>query len=392
MNLMLSEAEKLFEYTRNIRRDIHKYPEIGMDVPRTAGIVSSELEKLGMAVQTGIAQTGVVGFLQGNKPGPVILIRADMDALPIQEETGADYASTFPGLMHACGHDGHTAIALTAAKLLHNHREEMQGSVKFIFQPGEEGYRGAEKMVNAGVLENPEPQYALGLHLWNGVPIGRVAVVPGPFMAGIDRFTIHIKGVGGHGGLPDTTIDPVVAAAHIIAALQSIVSRNLSPFHAAVISACRVQAGNAFNIIPGSAVIEGNIRTFEPEVHQKVWERLKNIARDTAQAFGCQAEVVLDSINRSVINDEWATHKVASAVRSTLPDFVIDSTFRTTVSEDMSVILEKIPGCFFFVGSANPAEGLHYSHHHPRFDFDEQVMPKAAAIMASAALELMNAS
>ena len=229
MNNFLDEAQALFEYTRNLRRDFHKHPEIGLKEFRTANIVAKELSGLGMEVKTGVGQTGVVGLIEGKAPGPVVLLRVDMDALPIQEETGAEYASENPGLMHACGHDGHVAVGLTVARILNEHRNEFCGTVKMVFQPGEEGLGGAEKMIADGVLQDPPADVALGLHVWNEKPVGWIGVVPGPVMAAADTFTVKITGRGGHGAVPDLTADPIVAAAQVVTALQSIVSRNVPP-------------------------------------------------------------------------------------------------------------------------------------------------------------------
>ena len=211
MTDFLSEAQSLFEYTRSLRRDFHAHPELGFHEVRTAGIVAQELNKLGLEFNTGIAGTGVVALLEGAKPGPVILVRADMDALPILEETGAVYASQNPGVMHACGHDGHTAILLTVAKMLLAHRDELAGTVKFMFQPAEEGMGGAEKMIEGGVLENPKVDRVLGLHVWNEQPVGWFGISNGPMLAGAEIFKIKVEGKGGHGAAPHLSIDPVLA-------------------------------------------------------------------------------------------------------------------------------------------------------------------------------------
>jgi amidohydrolase len=225
----VSEAQSLFEYSQSLRRDFHAHPELGFQEVRTAGIVARELNTLGLEIQTGIAGTGVVALLKGAKSGPVILVRADMDALPIVEETGAIYASQNPGVMHACGHDGHTAILLTVARMLHAHRHEFAGTVKFMFQPAEEGLGGAEKMIEGGVLENPEVDVALGLHIWNERPVGWFGIANGPAMAGAEIFKIKVVGKGGHGAAPHLALDPVLVAAQIVTALQGIVARNVAP-------------------------------------------------------------------------------------------------------------------------------------------------------------------
>ena len=244
------EAQNLFEFTRMLRRDFHRHPEIGFKEVRTAGIVAKELVQMGLEVTSGIAETGVVALLEGSKTGPVVLLRFDMDALPVFEETGAEYASLTPGIMHACGHDGHVAIGITVARMLNEIRDELPGTVKFVFQPAEEGQGGAERMIKAGVLNNPAPTHTLALHLWNEMPVGSVGFVPGAMMAGAALFSIKLTGRGGHGAIPDQTIDPIIAATQIVSALQTIVSRNISPMQSAVVSVTYIRAGETYNVIP----------------------------------------------------------------------------------------------------------------------------------------------
>jgi len=239
----ISEAQGLFDYLRTMRRDFHRFPELGFNEYRTAGVVARELNALGLEVSTGIGKTGVVALLEGAHPGPVVLARVDMDALPIQEETAAEYASQNPGVMHACGHDGHTAIGLCVARMLEAHRDELAGTVKFVFQPAEEGLGGAQAMLADGVLENPRPDYALALHLWNEQPFGWLGVTPGLAMAASDRFQITITGRGGHGASPHLTVDPVLAGAQVITALQSIVARNVNPLKSAVVTVTCLTGG-----------------------------------------------------------------------------------------------------------------------------------------------------
>ena len=391
----LSEAEELFEYTQALRRDFHMHPELGFTEVRTAGIVAKELNALDMEVTTGIAKTGVVGMLEGGKPGPVVLIRFDMDALPVTEETGAPYASTNPGKMHACGHDGHTAIGLTVAKMLHAHRDHLAGTVKFVFQPAEEGtcgeeIGGNEMMIREGVLDNPKPDLALALHLWNEQPFGWVHVAGGPIMAGAEEFKITVTGKGGHGAIPHQTVDPVLAASQIVIALQSITSRNVAPLQAAVVSVTMIHAGEAFNVISPEAKMEGTIRTFELGVRETVLKRFEEIVHGVANAMGCTAEVTIKRLTPAMINaDEIAQHVQASA-RHTLPNVDLNTAGHLTMgAEDMAFMLEKVPGCYFFVGSANSKKGLDYGHHHPKFDFDERALPRAAALMASAVSDFL---
>ncbi|HLF91508.1 MAG TPA: amidohydrolase [Anaerolineales bacterium] len=385
----LSEAQTLFSYTQTLRRDFHQHPEIGFQEVRTAGIVARELRELGLEVSTGIAETGVVAMLEGSKPGPVALLRFDMDALPIHEETGAPYASQTPGVMHACGHDGHTAIGLTVARLLHSHRDELAGTVKLVFQPAEEGLGGAKRMVDEGVLANPRPDMSFALHLWNDKPFGWLGVTPGPAMAASGRFHITITGSGGHGASPQLTRDPVAAAAQIITALQTIVSRNVRPLDSAVVSVTAIEAGDAFNVIPSTAVMKGTYRTYRPETNQLLKERMEKITVGIAEAMGCTAEIVFWEVTPAVDNDPQLTARVQSIAAYLFPDADIDPEERTMGSEDMAYMMEDVPGCYFFIGSNNPEAGLNAPHHHPKFDFDERALSRAAGMMAAVAAEFL---
>ncbi|NUM48409.1 MAG: amidohydrolase [Anaerolineales bacterium] len=386
----LSEAESLFPYTQTLRRDFHQHPELGFQEVRTAGIVARELRDLGLEVSTGIAETGVVAIIEGGKPGPVALLRFDMDALPIHEETGATYASQTPGVMHACGHDGHTAIGLTVAKMLHTHRDELAGTVKLVFQPAEEGLGGAARMVKEGVLTNPRPDMSFALHLWNDKPFGWLGITPGPAMAASGRFQITVTGSGGHGAAPHTTRDPVVASAQIITAFQTIVSRNVPPLDSAVISVTAIEAGEAFNVIPSTATLKGTFRTYRPTVHGLLKERMKKIAVGLAEALNCTAEIDFWEITPPVDNDPALTAKIQTIAKGLFPDAVIDAEERTMGSEDMAYMMQEVPGCYFFIGSSSAKAGLSAPHHHPKFDFDERALSRAAGMMATVAAEFLS--
>jgi len=391
----LQHAEELFPYTQAMRRDFHRHPELGFHEIRTGGIVAQELEALGIEVTKGIGKTGVVGWLEGSRPGPTILLRFDMDALPINEETGAEYASTNPGVMHACGHDGHTAIGLTVAKMLHTHRNELAGNIKLCFQPSEEGtyeeeIGGALMMMRDGVLETPAVDKTLSLHLWNEKPLGWIHIAKGPVMAGAEMFAVKLTGKGGHGAQPHTTIDPVVAAAHIVTALQTIASRNVPPLKATVVSVTSIHAGTAFNVIPQAAEITGTIRNFDPEIRQLVLERFEQIVRGMASSMQCEVEITLKQVTPIVINEDEISGRVLKAAQSVLPGTAIDTTpYLTMGAEDMGYMQEKTGGCYFFVGSANEEKNLNFSHHHPKFDFDERALVTASALMATAAADLL---
>lgn len=391
MRFLLEQAEALFAYTRQLRRDIHRHPELGFQEHRTAGIVARELQNLGLEVTTGVGRTGVVGILEGKYEGPTALLRFDMDALPIQEETGAEYASVQPGVMHACGHDGHTAIGLTVARILSQQRERLHGRVKFVFQPAEEGLGGAQAMLEDGVLENPHPDFSLALHLWNEKPVGWVAVVPGPFMAGSDIVEITLRGKGGHGALPHQTRDPIVAAAQLVLALQTIISRNISPLEVAVLSVTQIHGGEAHNVIPESVHLRGTLRTFTQPIRDLVLSRVTRITEELARAMECEGEVKVTDLTPPVINDEAMAKWVAQIARDVIPEVNVDTTYRTMVSEDMALMMAQVPGCYFMIGSANPERGLVYGHHHPRFDFDERALIYGVALMSAVTLARLEA-
>jgi amidohydrolase len=387
MSDLLSEARELFEYTRGLRRDFHMHPELGFQEVRTAGIVARELGGLGLEVSTGVGGTGVTALIEGSQPGRTLLLRADMDALPIHEETGAEYASQTDGVMHACGHDAHTAVLLTVARLLLAHRDEFAGAVKLAFQPAEEGLGGAEKMIADGVLEGPRVDACLALHVWNEKPLGWIGVSDGPSMAGGEIFKLRVLGRGGHGAVPQLAVDPILAAAQIVTALQGIVARNVGPLETAVVSVCTIHAGETFNVIPPAVEMTGTIRTFDPAVRRKVLERFEQTVKSVAEGLGCRVELELEQLTPAVVNHTPTARLVQETARRLLPEATLETgNYITMGSEDMAYIMEKVPGCFFFVGSANPEKGFSAAHHHPKFDIDESCLPQAAALMAASAV------
>jgi amidohydrolase len=384
------KAQDLFAYTQGLRRDFHLHPELGFQEVRTAGIVARELQNLGLEVSTGVGKTGVVAMIEGSQPGPTLLLRADMDALPILEETQTEYTSQTQGVMHACGHDGHTAILLTVAKMLHEIRADLPGNIKLVFQPAEEGLGGAEAMLADGVLDNPKVDFSLGLHLWNDKPVGWLGIAPGPTMAGAEKFKITVRGKGGHGAAPHLTIDPILAGAHIVTALQSIVSRNVEPLQGAVVSVTYFKSGEAMNVIPPYAEMGGTIRTFAPAVREIVMKRFDEVIRNTAAALGCEVEVEPIRMTPAVINDAALTELAQNSARSVFPDAEIDASAPVTMgSEDFAYLMQSVPGLFMFVGSANAEKGLNYGHHHPKFDIDEASLPRATALMAQTAFDIL---
>jgi len=361
------------------RRDLHRHPELGFQEIRTAGIVARHLGELGMEIQTGVGRTGVVGVLDGRQPGPVVMVRFDMDALPIMEETTHDFRSETPGVMHACGHDGHVAIGLGVATLLARHRQELRGSVKFVFQPAEEGQGGAVAMIQDGVLTNPRPDAAFGLHIYNQLPLGRVTAGEGPVMAAAERFQCRVTGRGGHGAMPHQTVDAIVVASQIVTALQTVVSRNVNPAEMAVVSVGSLHAGSAFNIIAEQAELWGTIRTLDEATHQTVLRRVHEIVEGTASAMGASAQLDIEELSVDFVNDAQAAARVRQAEARVVGAENVSDQQLWGASEDMSYFLRKVPGCFFFLGASRAEK--EFPHHNPRFDFDEAVLAQGVAIL-----------
>jgi amidohydrolase len=385
-----SEAEELRDELVAWRRDFHMHPELAFEEVRTAGIVADALDEMGLEVQRGVGKTGVVAILEGGREGKTVLWRADMDALPIDEANDVPYASTVAGKMHACGHDAHTAIGLGVARVLTAHRESLAGRIKFVFQPAEEVVGGARAMIADGVLENPRPDVSLGLHLWNSMPVGCIGVTDGAIMAGSSTFDIHIHGRGGHAASPHQGVDPVVTAAQIILALNTIVSRNVNPLESAVVSVTRMRAANAYNIIPDNVHLAGTFRAFSTEIRDMVAQRIHEIASSLSEAMNCMAEVQIKHGTIPTVNDPAIAEQVRSRLRQLLPDANLISDERTTGSEDVSYFMDDIPGTYVMLGSNNEARGLNYGHHHPRFDFDEDVLPLGVAVGSSTIFDLLS--
>ena len=379
-----SAAERQFDQLVAWRRDFHMFPELGFQERRTAQIIADQLRKWDYRVQTGVATTGVVGVLEGTQPGPVVMARFDMDALPITEENRTGYASQNSGVMHACGHDAHMAIGLGVALLMAEHRENLSGVLKLVFQPGEEGSNGAEAMVNEGVLEHPRPDVVLAAHVWSGAPVGVVDVTAGPVMAAVDRWTCTIRGEGGHGAMPHQTVDPIVASAQMVSALQTIVSRNVSPLDTAVVTVGTIHGGNAFNVIPGHVELSGTIRTFSPSVREMVVQRVREVVEGAAASSGTSAELEINFLSPAVVNDERVAAHVHAAAEAVLGSEHVFAGLQTMGGEDASYFLTEIPGCCFFLGSAGTGAGPIAPHHNPHFDVDEKVLPLGVAVMARA--------
>jgi amidohydrolase len=363
------------------RRRLHQRPELGFKEHLTGEFIAEKLQEWGIEHQTGIAQTGIAAVIDSGKPGPVLGIRADIDALPIYELNDVPYRSLHDGIMHACGHDGHTAIALGVAYYLANHRQNFTGQVKIIFQPAEEGPGGAKPMIEAGALKNPDVEAIVGLHLWNNLPLGRVGVRSGALMAASENFDCTIMGKGGHGGMPHQTIDSIVVGAQIINALQTIVARNIDPINSAVVTVGEFHAGHAVNVIADTARFSGTVRYFNLAYRDYLPGRIEQIIAGVCQSHGARYQYNYNRRYPPVINDE----KIASLVRSVAEKVVetpagVVPECQTMGGEDMSFFLQEVPGCYFFLGSANADKNLAYPHHHPRFDFDESVLAMGVEI------------
>jgi len=369
------------------RRDVHQHPELGFKETRTAGVVADELRRLGLPVRTGVGRTGVVADLVGARPGPCILLRFDMDALPVQEATGAPYASVNAGVSHACGHDAHVAIGLALAKAFATRKAQIAGRIRFVFQPAEEIADGAKGMIADGALADPAPVASFGLHVWNKRPVGWIGATPGPCMAAVDRFEIELEGGGGHGALPHLANDAIVASAHVVAALQTVVARNVDPLEAAILSVGMIQGGDAFNVLPDRVRLRGTLRSYVPSTRDRVVARLTEVATGVAAALGCRAQVRVEALGIALANDEAAAARVREIARQTPGVTDVTATERTMGGEDMAYFLERAPGCFFFVGSANPEKGLDASHHTPAFDIDERALLVGARVLARVAAD-----
>jgi len=357
------------------RRDLHRHPELGFEETRTAETVPGRLRELpGLSVRTGVGRTGVVADWPdaGEAGRPRILLRADMDALPLEEESGAPYRSEIPGRMHACGHDGHVSIALALARRLASTpvRDGRGGPFRLLFQPAEEGAGGAQACAEDSVLDGVGS--AFGLHLWNQLPVGKIGVNRGALMAAVDEFSIEVHGPGGHGAAPHETSDTIVGAARIVDALQTIVSREISPLDSVVVTVGSIHGGAAFNVIPAVVRMTGTARSFTESAARALPEKLERVVRGTAEAAGVRARLDYRRVNRATVNDPRMADLVIETASRLLGAENVETETRTLGGEDMSVFLERVPGCFFFVGSA--PEGDHRPHHSPRFDFDERAL------------------
>ena len=369
------------------RRSLHRRPELGFEENETAAFVAARLRELGLSVTEKVARTGVVAVLPAAKAsGKPVLLRADMDALPIQEVSGRTYGSEIPGRMHACGHDGHMAMLLGAASLLVDARDRLDRDVVFCFQPGEEGFGGAEAMIKEGVLKDHRVGEAFGLHLWSTFPAGTIQVRPGPTMAAQDEFQATVIGKGGHGALPHHAIDPIVAAAHSLTGLQAIVARTIDPMDAAVVTVGYLHAGTAPNVIPDHAVMRGTLRSFEEDVRETLRSVTRRVLESTAAAHGCRCDFVLHPGYPAVVNDAGAVERVRRHATAVVGAANVVEHRPVAAAEDFAYFLREVPGAFTFIGAGNAAKGITAAHHSAEFDIDESTLPIGAELLARIAL------
>jgi amidohydrolase len=356
---------------------------------RTSTIVADRLRKLGLEPRTGVGRTGVLATVKGGHAGKTVLLRADMDALPIHEENETAYRSQTPGKMHACGHDCHTSILLGISKKLVELAPTLKGSVRVCFQPAEEQGGGALAMIADGALTGPRPDAAFGLHVWQDLDLGKIGVTPGPWMAAVDEFTVTVHGKGAHAAMPHFGIDPVLCLAHMVSALQAIASREVSPLKEVVVSVTQMRAGSAFNIIPETAWMNGTCRVFDDEVWNELPGRFERIVRGVAEAFGCRAEIQYVRHNRPTVNDPAMTAIAREAAIELVGEANVLDDVRTMGGEDFSAFLAEVPGCFIAVGSRNESRGLTWGHHHPRFDVDEACLALGAEVLLRTARKFL---
>ena len=393
---LLDEIAPLHDDLIRIRRDIHAHPETSFEEKRTAALVAEQLRGLGIEVTEGVGRTGVVGTLKGKRPGNrAVGLRADMDALNIVEQTGLAYASTIPGKMHACGHDGHTTMLLGAARYLAE-KPDFAGQVHFIFQPAEEGGGGAARMVEDGLFERFPCDAVYGMHNGAGTPVGHFRLRPGPMMAAVDFFTVVFRGTGGHGGsTPHLATDTTIAQAHFVLALQNVVGRNIAALEPAVISIGSIQGGspNSPNVIPAEIVIRGTVRTFSEEVRATIARRMRELAEAHAIAQGCTAEVIYEKLCQAVVNHPEQTAIATRVAASLVGDEQVDGNAPPiTGGEDFSDMLLARPGAFIFIGNGVKPDGTHHPVHTPHYDFNDEIIPLGVAYWVSLVREELAAA
>ncbi|MCL5772840.1 MAG: M20 family metallopeptidase [Firmicutes bacterium] len=388
--VILEKARNIREELIETRRKIHKNPEVGLREFQTAKLIKGKLESLGIKVILSPSTTAVVGILEGKMPGKTVALRADMDALTVQEKSDTEYKSQVPDVMHACGHDGHVAMLLGAAEILNSLKENLKGNVKFLFQPAEEGPGGALPMIGEGALKNPEVDACIGLHLYNDLKTGSVVVESGTISAAADEFRLAILGKGGHGASPHEGVDAIVAASHVIHGLQSIVSRFVDPVKPVVITVGTIKGGYRHNIIADSVEMTGTVRTLDAELRKKMKAMMEKTISGITSAFGASYKFEYDYGYPSTVNDEG----LCSLVREALADLlgrenVKDYEEATMGAEDFAYFSRKVPSVMFSLGGMKE-DSENYPHHHPKFDFNEEALVIGSASLARTAIEFLS--
>ncbi len=385
----IKEISKNYEqYIIGMRREFHMNPEPSMHETRTAGRIKEELTKMGIPYIS-IGESGVVATIEGRNKGKVIALRADMDSLEIKEVRDVQYKSKNEGLMHACGHDAHTAMLLGAAQVLNEIKNEFDGTVKLIFQPGEEVAQGAKAMIKGGALEGV--QEVFGMHVAGNLPAGKIGVGDGPRMASVDMFRIIVKGVGGHGSMPNFGVDAVVAASAIVMNLQTLVSREISPMESVVVSIGKLVSGTRFNVIADEAIMEGTTRCFSYEIRKQLPQMMERIIKSTAESYRAEARLEYNLLTAPLINNEASSERAKKSVEKILSKEAVAEFDKTTGGEDFSEYLELVPGTFAILGTANKEKGIYHNIHHPMFDVDEAALVNGVALHVQYAYEfLMN--
>lgn len=380
-------SQKYKQYVIDMRREFHMHPELSMQEKRTAGRIMEELTKMGIPCVP-MAGTGVLGIIKGSHEGKTIALRADIDALEITEKNDVPYKSQVDGVMHACGHDAHAAMLLGAAGILNDMKDELKGTVKLMFQPGEEVAKGAKKMIEEGALDGVDEVF--GMHVMGNIPTGRIAIGAGARMASADVFKITVKGKGGHGSMPHLAVDAVLTASAIVMNLQSIASREVSPMDTVVVSVGKLASGTRFNIIADEAVMEGTTRCFSYEVRDKLPEMMKRIIKSTAETYRAEAELEYNFLTAPTINHEVSTERARKSIEKIMSADAVMELPKVAGSEDFSEYLEKVPGTFAIVGTANEAKNTCFTNHHPQFDIDEDMLEKGAALHAQYSVDFLN--
>jgi amidohydrolase len=371
------------------RRHLHRNPEPSFQEEQTSQFVHERLESFPALQVSRPTRTSVMGRLRGGRPGPVLAIRADMDALPIQEENDFEFASQRAGVMHACGHDTHTAMLLGTAKALSALREQLPGEVRFLFQHAEELFPGgADEMIEAGVMDGVDA--VIGAHVWSPLEVGRIGIVYGPAMAAPDTFWITVHGRGGHAALPHQTVDPIVVGAQVVSGLQHVVSRSIDPLSTVVVSVTQFVAGTTHNVIPGTVEMQGTVRSFEPALRARLPELMERHVKGITEAHGATYDFKYQYGYRVVVNEPRITGVIESVVRDVLGASAVDRMKPNMGGEDFSAFQEKAPGCFFFIGGGNTGKGIVHPHHHPRFTVDEDALHLGVTVFVNAALRLLS--